>query len=161
MFDVRNHRLKGMLTVLITVEMIFFLKIQQLIQRLTWTKQMSNIWILTSLNSKRLGHTFPTLRCYSLCVISDIKNRPHPMESCLSISIWKKSCISLWSGRLYPTAVNQSQVDELPPSYICLPANLSFTLSFFSSLSISFLFFSLIQHPPFFFLIHVQRIMKI
>lgn len=51
----------------------------------------------------------------------------------------KKSCMSLWSGRLYPTAVNQTQVDELPPSYVCLPANLSFTLPFFSSLSVSFI----------------------
>lgn len=45
----------------------------------------------------------------------------------LNATLWEESCISGWSGRLHPTAANGTQVDELPASYICLPANLLFT----------------------------------
>ena len=92
---------------------------------------------------------------YLLClgsVVGYINNRPPAMYAYLSVSVWRKkeSCISLWWRRLYPTGVNQTQVDELPPSYICLTANLYFTLPLFSSLSI----FSFVNaffpwtHPP-------------
>lgn len=56
-----------------------------------------------------------------------------------SVSLWKKE-FSRWSGRLHPTAANRTQVDELPPSYVCLPANLFLSL-FSSSLSVISLFF--------------------
>lgn len=69
---------------------------------------------------------------------AEIRNRRHPKRSVAvpSVSLWKKCCISRWSGRLHPTAANRTQVDELPPSYVCLSANLFLTL-FFSSLSVT------------------------
>lgn len=70
---------------------------------------------------------------------------PHPLYR----SEKKKSCISPWSSRLYPTAVNQTQVGELPPSHVCLSANL-FALSFFSFLSVS-LFCLPSQTPSFYY----------
>lgn len=73
---------------------------------------------------------------------AQIRNRRNPKCNAVpSVWLWRKSCISGWPGRLHPTAANRTQVDELPPSYICLPANLLFTL-FLSSMSVSLFFFS-------------------
>lgn len=79
-----------------------------------------------------------------------IRNRRHPKRNAVpGVWLWKKSCISGWSGRLHATAANQTQVDELSPSCICLPANLLFTL-FLSSMSVFFysnFLLAIIPHP--------------
>ena len=144
--DVGDYRLKACWQYWLLCR---FLKriIQQYIS--SQTKQISNIWILTSLISKRCGHTFRMLECYYLfCLISVVGYQDQASSYVVlfeRIDLKKELYLSLWSGRLYPTAVNQTQVDELPPSSVCLPANLSFTLPFFSSLSIALFFSPLIQ----------------